>query len=403
MFKKLLLIAERIFLLSPVILVFLVIFNFQDTKFLVSRSIILVSIYCLVFLRKSIIRDFKAKSKVLCFGIIMCSYFFLMQFLNEGNSDLPRSMLFVLIYFIMVPKDIFSKDVLFYLASLGCVSSGLLALYEKYWLDVVRVGYLTLNPIPFSYYSGLSLVIIVGLYNAVRTDKVVTLKSVCLIVALLLSVSAVVLSQTRATFLSLVVVSLIYLARFAINKPSMKNIAYVLLLVVFTSALFWQLDSVKLRVSDAFQQVQGFSHDNYSSSTGARVKLWESGMKISQGSLLTGHSKSRVSEYAETTIYKGEMPSYLKRFLVHPNPNFHNQFIQTLVDSGFIGLLLILTFVFLPAITKSGTFGLYVSLYTAICLWFDSIFLYNHVVILYSILIITINIVFNNNKKGEEK
>lgn len=405
MLKKLLLTAERVFLLSPIILVFSVVFNLHGTKFLISRSIVIVSLYCLFFHRDTIVREFKSKIRALGFGFAACSYFFLMQLINEGNSDLPRSILFVLIYFLFVPKITFSKNVLFYLACLGCASSGALAIYETYWLGVGRVGYLTLNPIPFSYYSGLSLIVMLGFFFPIGKENFDRSKLVFISVCLPLALSAIVLSQTRATYLSVFFVSGLYLTLLVFNKPSKKNAVKVLMLFLTMLVLLWQVDDIRLRVVDAFKQVQNFSHNDYYSSTGMRVKLWEAGLIISQDSLFIGHSKSEISTKAAVLIDDRIVPGYLKKFLVHPNPNFHNQFIQTLVDSGFIGLLLILTFIFLPAITKSGSLGnlgLYVSLYTAICLWFDSIFLYNHVVILYSILILVLYVVYFNDKiEGE--
>lgn len=391
MLKKILLSLEKVFLLSPVILVFSVIFNFHDTKFLISRAIVIVSFYCLFFYRNTIVNEFKSKLRVILFGLAACSYFFFMQFMNEGNSDLPRSILFVLIYYSVIPNALFSKSTLFYLASLGCASSGILAIYETYWLGVDRVGYLTLNPIPFAYYSGLSLIVMLGSLGSTSLGNVGKFKLVCVSSCLPLAVCAVVLSQTRATYLSILIVSVMYLIFLVNKKPSKKNVASTLILFLSISTLLWQVDDIRLRVVDAFNQVQNFSHNDYYSSTGMRVKLWETGLIISQDSFFVGHSKSDISEKTTKLIDAGEVPSYLKQFLVHPNPNFHNQFIQALVDSGLIGLVLILTFILLPAMATScsiKSLGVFVSIYTAICLFFDSMFLYNHTLILFAFLLL---------------
>jgi len=150
---------------------------------------------------------------------------------------------------------------------------------------------------------------------------------------------------------------------------------------------------VKVRVLDAYQQVQNFSIDDYRSSTGARIKLWEAGLYISSNDFLFGHSKSEVSELALDLIGEGLSPSFLKMFLVHPNPNFHNQFIQTMTDSGIIGIVMILLFVFSPVLISMPTknksircLAFFVTAHTVICLWFDSMFLYNHTIILYSVI-----------------
>ncbi|UPQ88100.1 O-antigen ligase family protein [Vibrio sinaloensis] len=399
------LILEKLFLFSPIIITFSVIFNFHDSKFLISRAIFLVVLYCLIFHRKDLAQEFKRKSTFFVVGIIACLYFFFMQYFNEGNSDLPRSMLFVLIYFFVVPTRNFSNDSLFYLAWLGCVSSGVLALYEVYALGEIRVGYRTVNPIPFSYYSGLSMLVMVGSFISSLSKDIDRVKLFFLLFALPLVLCAVVLSQTRATYLSLAIISLVFLTHFILKYPTKKNIFSVLAIVISVSTLLWQVDDVRIRVVDAFEQVQNLSHDNYYSSTGMRVKLWEAGLKISQDSLVFGHSKSNISQYSSVLIAEGLAPSYLKQFLVHPNPNFHNQFIQTLVDSGLIGVFFISTFILLPTVIASGRvtrLGMYISTYTAICLWFDSMFLYNHTVILYAfVALILYSNAANDTGKGE--
>ena len=68
---------------------------------------------------------------------------------------------------------------------------------------------------------------------------------------------------------------------------------------------------------------------------------------------------------------------------------------QSLVDGGLIGLMLTLLFVTSPFLVTVGIGNYYlavgggiVSIFTSFSLWFDSLFLYNHVVILYASVVI---------------
>jgi len=158
------------------------------------------------------------------------------------------------------------------------------------------------------------------------------------------------------------------------------------------SIVLWNIPIIKQRVSDAVNQVHNYENNYYKSSTGIRVKLWESGLLIASENISLGSNRSDVRSFSLLKIKEGTIPKYLRDFLIHPNPNFHNQYIQALVDSGLIGLTLILVFVLSPLLLLkaeefySKLMGVSISVFTAICLWFDSLFLYNHTVILYSLV-----------------
>ncbi|MCG9753004.1 O-antigen ligase family protein, partial [Vibrio brasiliensis] len=164
-------------------------------------------------------------------------------------------------------------------------------------------------------------------------------------------------------------------------------------IVLFTA--FGSVPDVRDRVFDAWEQIEKYSDDNYQSSTGIRIKLWISGVDIFSERAFLGNSKEDVQSIVESRITTGVFPEFLKPFLVHPNPNFHNQFIQSLVDSGLVGLMLVCLLVSAPylLVIKSNCiglrlFGISISLFVVICLSFDSLFLYNQTVILFCALLI---------------
>lgn len=391
--KKILLKSELLFILSPIIIVLSVIFNFHETKYLFSRSLIVVSIYCLIRFRCEVISDFYKKKKMLIGGGAFCLYFFLMQYLNEGNSDLPRSILYILIYFFSIPTRFLKENIIFYISSLGCLSSGILALYESYVLGMGRIGYLTINPIPYAFYSGLSLIVLIGTYKLLLNQKNRMIYLFFFMISLALGLFAIVHSQTRATYLALSVVGFSWIISFFILQPSKKNFSVSILLLVLVPSVFWNVSDVRVRTLDALHQIQNFSHNDYLSSTGARVILWKTGISISKDGLLLGQSKSDISKRTQGLIERNQVPNYIGQYLIHPNPNFHSQFVQTLVDSGLLGLIFLFLFLLSPLLVlkpygdhQLKRLSLSVIGYTIICLLFDSMFLYNHTVILYALV-----------------
>ncbi|HGE6134640.1 TPA: O-antigen ligase family protein, partial [Vibrio cholerae] len=135
----------------------------------------------------------------------------------------------------------------------------------------------------------------------------------------------------------------------------------------------------------------------YNSSTGIRIKLWQAGLDMAKQAPLLGLHRVDVQRISNAKIQEGEYPKFLRSFLIHPNPNFHNQYVQNLVNSGFIGLLFLIVFIFLPILVriktkKENTMLMSFSIiqFSLISLFFDSVFLYGHVVIFYCSIIMVL-------------
>ncbi|TXY30879.1 O-antigen ligase family protein [Vibrio mimicus] len=381
---------ENLIIYLPFFIVFFVIFNIPDSKYLASRFTLLSALYCAVRFYPAWIGDFLNKKNIVIFTLIFLSYFIFMKYYNEGNSDFSRAIFHSLLYFIFFPFNRFSRNFIFYLLVISSLFIGVASYYQVYCAGMSRAGYLSINPIPFSYFSGLCLILIVYfcLSNKNKNMTVFILTGI----GILSSIYAIILAQTRATFLALLVV-FVLVSLSSLMKSASKVKSFRLLSLYFVmSIVLWNIPIIKQRVSDAVNQVHNYENNYYKSSTGIRVKLWESGLLIASENISLGSNRSDVRDFSLLNIKEGTIPEYLRDFLIHPNPNFHNQYIQALVDSGLIGLTLILVFVLSPLLLLkaeefySKLMGVSISVFTVICLWFDSLFLYNHTVILYSLV-----------------
>lgn len=395
---------EKTFVLSPILATFWVIFNVADTKFIISRLLIAVSTYCFFRYKNVWIKELKKKLPIIAFGILFCGYFFVMQYTNEGNSDLPRSILYILIYFIFLPLGFLNSKNVFNISSFGAIFSGIVSLYELYNGET-RVGWDTLNPIPFSYYAGLCLIVSIFFFYSLKRKYTTSLVSVILFfLSMIFGSISIVFSQTRATYLAITILFFIGTYPYIYNKRNFRSLIIVFLSYLIVGAGAWHIPQVKLRVMDAWSQVNNFSNESYNSSTGIRVKLWQSGIDISAKKYIFGNSKEEIRQLSEKYIDSGKIPYFLKPFLIHPNPNFHNQYIQNLTESGIVGLLLLFILLSFPFfyLRKSRYrevryLGGAISIYTSVCFCFDSLFLYNHTVILYGVVMV---LLFNGFEKG---
>lgn len=383
---------EYFIICSPFFVAFLIIFHVPDSKHFFSRVVLLSSLYCAVRFYKIWKKELHQKKLIFFGAIIICCYFFLMQYLNDGNADFPTSILYVAIYFIFFPFGLFNSNLTFLFLLIASIFSGFFSYYEVFYLKVGRAGFFALNPIPYSYFSGVCLIL--TSYFILRSK----LKSLPVIIFSLLSVAllfnTIILTQTRATLLAILVIFIFMTLYVLIISPSRMKFLAIVIGCFLLPIVLWQIPIVNTRVSDAINQVHNYEYNDYKSSTGIRIKLWESGLDIASDNMILGTKRDEVESLSAEKIASQQYPSYLGSFLIHPNANFHNQFIQVLVDSGIIGLLLICLFIFSPLIFVlksdnhySKVTGISIVVFTGICLFFDSLFLYNHTVILYSLVI----------------
>ncbi|ENM5889573.1 O-antigen ligase family protein [Vibrio mimicus] len=397
--------VEDLIIYSPFIVTFIIIFNFPDSKHFVSRVTIVSALYCAVRFYPLWKVDLKEKNPIIIGSFIFCGYFFFMQYLNDGNSDLPRSVLYLFVYFIFFPLEKFNNKLLYYFLIFSSFLLGVNAYYQVFYLGIYRAGFLAINPIPYSYFSGICLIIL-SYFTLKDNDKTLS-ETLLSFIGIFLSFSSIILTQTRATLLAILIVFVFSSIYTVMTSPSRVKISSVLIGYVIFPMMLWNIPIVQQRITDVVDQIHNYNNNDYSSSSGIRLKLWESGLDIASGSIMLGTERHLVMSISSDKISNKTYPSYLSVFLIHPNANFHNQYIQALVDSGLLGLILFLFFISIPFIFlfnsenyNTKLLGMSISIFTAICLCFDSLFLYNHTVILYS-LVIMISFGVRYNEKEE--
>ncbi|ENM5906512.1 O-antigen ligase family protein [Vibrio mimicus] len=396
---------EDLIIYSPFVVVFLVIFNVPDSKYLASRVMLASSLYLAVRFYQEWKNDLQKKRTVINFALFFCCYFFFMQYYNDGNSDFPRAVLYSLFYFVFFPLSRFKQIFLFYLTLIAVVFIGASSYFQVFYLGMDRAGLLAINPIPYSYFSGVCLIII--LYFIMIEDNKFSSNALLGYIGVFLSLSSIVLTQTRATLLAVFIVFIVLTFYHLIMKPSRKKVMIAFIGYLTLPLMLWSIPIVKQRVYDVVDQIHNYEYNDYNSSSGIRIKLWQSGLDIASENIFFGTKRSQVQDISLAKITNKKYPQYLSEFLIHPNTNFHNQYIQTLVDSGIFGLILIFIFIFSPVLIFlkcNNDYFHFLSIamvfFTGICMWFDSLFLYNHTVILYSLIILVSFGIRYNEKKS---
>ncbi|MFA0149122.1 O-antigen ligase family protein, partial [Vibrio lentus] len=114
-----------------------------------------------------------------------------------GSGEL-RSYLAVMLYLLVLPKDIVTFKILKWLLFLAGVLSFFILTYNRYWLDIER-GILTVNPIPYS--------ITLTLYATSALYLCLFKKSKISIVSYTLLVMGVFITETRGAIFPLIITS----------------------------------------------------------------------------------------------------------------------------------------------------------------------------------------------------
>jgi O-antigen ligase len=117
--------------------------------------------------------------------------------------------------------------------------------------------------------------------------------------------------------------------KYLLGSLAVGGITFSFVLLLLISPTF------KERVIGAFD----FSSENETSASNTRFTLWKLNFDLAKEHLLLGVGEGDVQSLQEQTYFKAHNSALKNHFL-----NAHNQYIQTLVTTGMIGLLVLLYF-----------------------------------------------------------
>jgi len=165
------------------------------------------------------------------------------------------------------------------------------------------------------------------------------------VLAAIFGVYATSITGTRGAMLP-VILGLAYLGLLSVRN--IKGWIAILAGLLVVAVLALQIPIVKSRVVATQNEVSRLLNDDFSGSIGNRLTMWAAGAQAGLRSPIVGegydYAKTMNSFVAPTEGLSGAAVSISS---VHTN--FHNMYIDTLVRSGFTGLLLLIG-VFLTAL-----------------------------------------------------
>ena len=177
---------------------------------------------------------------------------------------------------------------------------------------------------------------IVKVFNEQPKEQIITF------ISTIFGISAITLSGNRGSWLSLLILSIIYLV--IVYKRNFHNNAkykliifglFTIMLVLVTSTQTFNKQILNTEVA-----MERWSAGNIEkSSIGERLNMWIAGLKAAKESPLIGHGYRNANKAAQKYTDKDIGYTHL-----------HNEYIANLVSAGIIGLLSLVALLFLPMI-----------------------------------------------------
>ncbi|KJY84144.1 hypothetical protein TW81_04910 [Vibrio galatheae] len=374
---------ETLFLLSPAFMVFAVIFNVPSTKFIVSRLTVLVCLYCLIFYRKAIGYNFEnhrfkffIKSSCAVIG-----YFTLLHIARGDDFSFARSLLVTTLYLAMVPWNKIDKKIFVYLILGSALVNSGWSIYEHFTLGHGRVGK-SVNPIPYALYCVSMLLCCVYVLRTVLLPVYVKIVAV---IASLGCTYALLLTDVRGVWLALPFALLpLFITKVSFNGVTKKNvISLTLAVVVFVGIA--STNTVQERWERTTQEFHRISQGDYRTSIGIRLTLWKNSVEMMKAGPIIGIGSDELRNRLDNITDKWA------RGFAH----LHNQYLQILVESGLLGLLIVIVWLASSMVrfNRHGLDFIYHSLCCSILVLFsiasltDVPFMHGHIVYLISLLL----------------
>jgi len=165
-------------------------------------------------------------------------------------------------------------------------------------------------------------------------------------IAVFSGIVSITLSSSRGSWLSLLILSIVYVGliyRPFLHKNNRRKFFLTLIMSIIFGVIATQTN-VSDRISEAANDVQKWNSGNKSNtSNGLRLQMWEAGLSAAKEAPLFGYGYRNANK--EASKYVSENKKTIRN-----KTHLHNEYITNLVSAGVIGLLMLLTLLFKPII-----------------------------------------------------
>ncbi|CAK1951125.1 O-antigen ligase [Vibrio crassostreae] len=313
--------------------------------------------------------------------ILLFSAFISLKYLFQSASpSMLRATLSVSLLMLVFPIRLLNERSLMWMSFIGSIALAAFISYHLLYLGTHRRD-LLLNAIPYSTLCG--TIAVLALYQFIETKKLLPIATI------LLSISSILISETRGVWLAVLCSFSILLFFYLRTQRKRWKILGVMLTVFFTVSFIFK-DQLTERYEKTEREYAAIQDGDYGTSIGLRLQMWQAATEIGKRNFLVGAGSEHKQEFFNL-VDEGLIEPSLAKF--HPD-QYHNQFFENFAKMGVIGLIFTLMLFLVPlyyAATKRNEksiliFSL-VAFYFIACLT-DSPLWYAETTLMYLMLII---------------
>ena len=254
----------------------------------------------------------------------------------------------VILPFFKINKRIFNKVILSFIigcfiAFLICLSMATMYYFSSLDPSVFYYNKLSVfhHPTYFSMYLNFSIVIFYYVLITGNKDFLIRSDFLLILMISMFSVFVVLLSSKMGLITLLVIIFAGTVLWFLKSRAIFPSILVFLMVSSMIYISFNYSNIIQERINEA---VQSISEEDYSfSTTSARLAIWEVAMDVIEESPIYGYGTGDVKDEL-LKVYKEREYN----FLFYNKLNCHNQYLQSAIAFGVIGLIIFLFSIFYP-------------------------------------------------------
>ena len=271
--------------------------------------------------------------------------------LNEGLIDLESKLGLIIIPFIFLGIDrINEKNFRLYSyafilgCTLGCIAGFYHATslyFEKGYTDYLYGGYFSFF-VPSNYYSIYLLTALILIWYLAKTHNYSWLSKCLYIVPITILIIGVILTASRASFLAIILIGILWVGYQLIYAGNWKNrlLSSCIILSIISAIYFIPFTPFE-RFKNITTELIDDNKGSTEKSASIRLQVWKASIDVIYRHFLWGVGTGDVQITLKNAYKERKITHAIKRSF-----NAHNQYLQSFIALGLTGFLLIFSIFF---------------------------------------------------------
>ncbi|MCK6263275.1 O-antigen ligase family protein [Vibrio sp. ZSDE26] len=309
--------------------------------------VLLTLLFSLSFNTKDVVFNIK-NNKWLAVVFLYLS-FSILSYLTYGfGSRELRAAAIAAVFFIAVPTKYYTESAFVFLLVLGSINAIVLSVYFQI-IEPTDRRYWPVNAIPFSNFTSL---IVISSFVILSFSKE-RVRTILMSLAFILSLSATLMTQTRGSIIALIIVLPMLVISIVLLKKVYNPKFIMFSIISFFMASIVSLPFIIERYDNTVSEIEKIEDGNFDTSIGLRFSVYKLSLSFIEEAPLLGHGSNtqiKLDKMLESEIINDKVHRIASW-------NFHNGYLEKLVSSGIVGLILMLGLLILPVVLSIRKVG----------------------------------------------